>query len=94
VKEAQKLFHSRHYDHYDFLLSLSDSVGGAGLEHHQSSANGTPSNYFTDWAAGVAHHGLLPHEYVHSWNGKFRRPADLWTPNFNVPMQDDPALGL
>ena len=89
VIEAQKLFNSRHYDHYDFLFSLSDSVGGKGLEHHQSSEDGTRANYFTDWAAGVAGRALLPHEYTHSWNGKFRRPADLWTPNFNVPMQND-----
>jgi predicted metalloprotease with PDZ domain len=87
--QAQKLFQSRHYDHYDFLFSLSDSVGGKGLEHHQSSEDGTSANYFTDWAAGVGGRALLPHEYTHSWNGKFRRPADLWTPNFNVPMQND-----
>jgi predicted metalloprotease with PDZ domain len=89
VIQAQKLFHSRHYDHYDFLFSLSDSVGPKGLEHHQSSEDGLRANYFTDWAAGVASRDLLPHEYTHSWNGKFRRPADLWTPNFNVPMQND-----
>ena len=89
VIEAQKLFNSHHYDHYDFLFSLSDTVGGKGLEHHQSSEDGTRANYFTDWAAGVAGRALLPHEYTHSWNGKFRRPADLWTPNFNVPMQND-----
>ncbi len=87
--QAQKLFNSHHYDHYDFLFSLSDSVGGKGLEHHQSSEDGTRANYFTDWAAGVPGRALLPHEYTHSWNGKFRRPADLWTPNFNVPMQND-----
>ncbi len=89
VIEAHKLFNSRHYDHYDFLFSLSDSVSGKGLEHHQSSEDGTRANYFTDWAAGVGGRALLPHEYTHSWNGKFRRPADLWTPNFNVPMQND-----
>lgn len=87
--QEQKLFNSHHYDHYDFLLSLSDSVGGKGLEHHQSSEDGSRGNYFTDWAAGVEGRALLPHEYTHSWNGKFRRPADLWTPNFNVPMQND-----
>jgi predicted metalloprotease with PDZ domain len=89
VTEAKKLFNSRHYGHYDFLFSLSDSVGGKGLEHHQSSEDGTRANYFTDWLAGVGGRALLPHEYTHSWNGKFRRPADLWTPNFNVPMQND-----
>ena len=89
VTEAQKLFASHHYDHYDFLLSISDTVGGKGLEHHQSSEDGARANYFTDWAAGVGSRALLPHEYTHSWNGKFRRPADLWTPNFNVPMQND-----
>jgi len=89
VIQAEKLFSSRHYDRYDFLFSLSDSVGGKGLEHHQSSEDGTRANYFTDWLAGVAGRALLAHEYVHSWNGKFRRPADLWTTNFNVPMQND-----
>jgi predicted metalloprotease with PDZ domain len=89
VTEAQKLFKSRHYDHYDFLFSVSDIVSGKGLEHHQSSEDGSPANYFTDWSAGVAGRALLPHEYTHSWNGKFRRPADLWTPNFNVPMGND-----
>lgn len=89
VQQAAKLFGSHHYDHYDFLFSLSETVGGMGLEHHQSSEDGTKANYFTDWAAGVAGRDLLAHEYTHSWNGKFRRPADLWTPNFNVPMQDD-----
>ena len=89
VIEAQKLFNSHHYQHYDFLFSVSDIVSGKGLEHHQSSEDGARANYFTDWAAGVGSRALLPHEYTHSWNGKFRRPADLWTPNFNVPMQND-----
>ncbi len=89
VIEAQKLFKSHHYDHYDFLFSVSDTVGGKGLEHHQSSEDGSRANYFTDWGAGVGGRALLPHEYTHSWNGKFRRPADLWTPNFNVPMRND-----
>ncbi|RXS94643.1 M61 family peptidase [Silvibacterium dinghuense] len=89
VEQAAKLYASHHYDHYDFLLSLSDTIGGEGLEHHQSSEDGTRGNYFTEWAAGVGGRDLLGHEYTHSWDGKFRRPADLWTPNFNVPMQDD-----
>jgi len=89
VVQAQKLFKSRHYDHYDFLFSLSDTVGGKGLEHHQSSEDGTRANYFTNWPAGIAGRALLPHEYAHSWNGKYRRPADLWTAAFNEPMQND-----
>ncbi len=89
VIEAHKLFNSHHYDRYDFLFSVSDTVGGKGLEHHQSSEDGSRANYFTDWGAGVSGRALLPHEYTHSWNGKFRRPADLWTPNFNVPKRND-----
>jgi predicted metalloprotease with PDZ domain len=87
--QAQKLFASHHYNHYDFLFMLTNVVGGQGLEHHQSSEDATHANYFTDWDAGIAGRDLLAHEYTHSWNGKFRRPADLWTPNFNVPMRDD-----
>ena len=87
--EADKLYASHHYKHYDFLLLLSDKVGGIGLEHHQSSEDGLHANYLTDWAGGIQDRDLLGHEYTHSWNGKFRRPADLWTPNFNVPMRDD-----
>jgi len=88
VQQAYKLFGSHHYDHYDFLLALTNQMGGIGLEHHQSSENGTPPTYFTEWDKNADVRDLLPHEYTHSWNGKFRRPADLWTPNFNVPMRD------
>lgn len=87
--EADKLYQSHHYDHYDFLLLLSSTVGGIGLEHHQSSENGARPNYFTEWDKGGLRSDLLAHEYTHSWSGKFRRPAGLWTPNFNVPMRDD-----
>ena len=88
VQQAYKLYGSHHYAHYDFLLALTDRMGGIGLEHHQSSENGTVPGYFTDWDKNSNERDLLPHEYTHSWNGKFRRPADLWTPNYNVPMRD------
>lgn len=88
VSQALKLFGSHHYDHYDFLLSLSEVLAGNGTEHHQSSENGMGTDYFTAWADNAPDRDLLAHEYTHSWNGKFRRPADLWTPNFNVPMGD------
>ncbi len=88
VTQAVSLFGSHHYDHYDFLFSLSDVLAGNGTEHHQSSEDGMDADYFTAWADNAPNRDLLAHEYVHSWNGKFRRPADLWTPNFNVPMGD------
>ena len=88
VRQAYKLYGSHHYDHYDFLLSLSDRMGGIGLEHHRSSENGTVPTYFTEWEKNADTRDLLAHEYTHSWNGKFRRPGDLWTANFNVPMRD------
>ncbi|MEP6898767.1 MAG: peptidase M61 [Rhodanobacter sp.] len=88
VTQATTLFGSHHYDHYDFLFSLSDQLGGNGTEHHQSSEDGLGADYFTAWSENAPDRDLLAHEYVHSWNGKFRRPADLWTPNFNVPMGD------
>ncbi|WP_394763491.1 M61 family metallopeptidase [Phenylobacterium sp.] len=87
VQQAYKLYGSHHYNHYDFLFSLSDRMGGNGLEHHRSSEDGTAPDYFTGWPKNPAARDLLAHEYTHSWDGKFRRPADLWTPNFNVPMR-------
>jgi predicted metalloprotease with PDZ domain len=88
VQQAYKLFGSHHYAHYDFLYSLSDQIQENGLEHHQSSEDGSDPESFTEWDKTPYVRDLLPHEFTHSWNGKFRRPADLWTPNYNVPMQD------
>jgi predicted metalloprotease with PDZ domain len=88
VTQAVKLFGARHFDHYDFLHAVTDRMGGIGLEHHRSSENQNEPGYFTDWAASLAGHNLLPHEFTHSWDGKFRRPADLWTPDYRTPMQD------
>jgi predicted metalloprotease with PDZ domain len=88
VTQAVKLFGAQHYDHYDFLLALSDRQGPIGLEHHRSSEDGVSGGYFTEWKDNVARRDLLPHEYTHSWNGKYRRPADLWTPDYRTPMQD------
>ena len=88
VQQATKLFGAQHYDHYDFLLSLSDEMGSVGIEHHRSSENGYLPKYFTEWDAMAPGRDLLPHEYAHSWNGKFRRPADLWTADYTTPMRD------
>ncbi len=88
VAQAVKLYGAQHYDHYQFLFSLSGQMGGNGLEHQRSSENGVEADYFTDWKEKIGFTDLLAHEYTHSWNGKYRRGKDLWTPNFNVPMQD------
>jgi predicted metalloprotease with PDZ domain len=88
VQQAYKIFGSHHYAHYDFLYSLSDQIQQNGLEHHQSSEDGSVPEAFTEWNKAAYDRDLLPHEFTHSWNGKFRRPADLWTPNYNVPMQN------
>ena len=90
VQQAYALFGAHHYDHYDFLLTLSGNTGHFGLEHHQSSDDRTWEDYFTEPGTTLVGNHLMPHEYVHSWNGKFRRPADLWTADFNsVPMKSD-----
>ncbi|MGE7139411.1 M61 family metallopeptidase [Luteibacter sp. NPDC031894] len=88
VKQMDKLYGARHYNHYDFLLALTDKLGGIGLEHHRSSENSAEPNYFTEWDKSWLGRDLLAHEYNHSWDGKYRRGADLATPNFNVPMGD------
>jgi predicted metalloprotease with PDZ domain len=89
VEEAQVLFGVHHYRGYHFLLTLSDDVAHFGLEHHESSDDRTSERSLIDDAERVEFSGLLPHEYVHSWNGKYRRPAGLATPDYQVPMKDD-----
>jgi predicted metalloprotease with PDZ domain len=92
VQQAYRNFGSHHYNHYDFLFSLSDEMDGIGLEHQRSSEDGVGRGYFTDPEALAADRDLLPHEFTHSWNGKFRRPADLWSPDFNVVPERDSLL--
>jgi predicted metalloprotease with PDZ domain len=89
VEQANKLFGAHHYRDYHFLLSLSDHVAHFGLEHHESDDSRTDERGLVDEGSRKMDAGLLPHEYVHSWNGKYRRPADLTTPDYQQPMQDD-----
>ncbi|HWW71351.1 MAG TPA: peptidase M61 [Duganella sp.] len=88
IQQAYKLFDSKHYRHYDFLFAISDEFGGIGREHHESSENGVKTGYFTEWAKYEARRELLAHEFAHSWNGKFRRPAGQDVPNFNTPLDN------
>jgi predicted metalloprotease with PDZ domain len=87
VQQTYKLFGSQHFAHYDFLLSISDRYSGIGLEHHQSSEDGADPGFLID-PKNNQDTDLLPHEFAHSWNGKFRRGAGQMVANFNVPLQD------
>jgi len=89
VEQAQKLFGAHHYRDYHFLYTLSDHVAHFGLEHHESDDSRVDERALVDDTARKASASLLPHEYVHSWNGKYRRPADLATPDYQQIMQDD-----
>ncbi len=89
VEQTNKLFGAHHYRDYHFLLSLSDHVAHFGLEHHESDDSRIDERGLVDDTARKMEAGLLPHEYVHSWNGKYRRPAGLATPDYQQPMQDD-----
>ncbi len=89
IAETGALFQARHYRDYHFLLTLSDHTAHFGLEHHESSDDRVPERTMIDdderWLAGA----LLPHEMTHSWNGKYRRPAGLATPDYQKPMEGD-----
>jgi predicted metalloprotease with PDZ domain len=89
VEQANKLFGAHHYRDYHFLYSLSDHVAHFGLEHHESDDSRVGERGLVDEMERKLEASLLPHEYVHSWNGKYRRPADLATPDYQQPMQDD-----
>ena len=89
VRETDALFGARHFRRYTFLVALSDQVAQFGLESHESSENRVAENSFTNPAVGMLEFYVLPHEYVHSWNGKFRRPVGLATPDFQAPMRGD-----
>ena len=89
VTQVGILFGARHYRDYHFLLTLSDHVAHFGLEHHESNDSRIGERSLVEEEGRNLAAGLLPHEYVHSWNGKYRRPADLATSDFEKPMQTD-----
>jgi predicted metalloprotease with PDZ domain len=89
VSEAVTLFGATHYTHYHFLLTLSDHTAHFGLEHHESNDSRVAERALVDDVYRAISLGVLPHEFVHSWNGKYRRPAGLATPNFQEPMKGE-----
>ena len=88
VRQSLKLFGAQHYDHYDFLLSLSNQMAGNGLEHQRSSENGQELGYFGEWDAKKGSDDLLGHEFTHSWNGKYLRPDGQGVADLNAPLDD------
>jgi predicted metalloprotease with PDZ domain len=86
VAESGELFGARHYRDYHFLLTLSNQVGGHGLEHHESNDSAAEERMFLEPDLDMLYSALVPHEFTHSWNGKYRRPAGLATPNYQEPM--------
>ena len=89
IRETGALYQSRHYGSYHFLVTLSDQVAHFGLEHHQSSDDRVPEKTYLDESLLLLEADLLPHEFTHSWNGKYRRPAGLATGNFESPMKGE-----
>lgn len=88
VDQAVKLFGSRHFDHYDFLNAVTDELGGIGLEHHRSTEIDVGLGYFTEYDKHLLDRNVFAHEFTHSWDGKFRRGADLYTPDYSTPMRN------
>ena len=88
VAQADRLFGARHFDSYWFLTALTEELGGGGVEHHRSAEIVAPPTYFTDWDRNYSSRDVFAHEFVHSWNGKFRRGADSWQPTFQEPIRN------
>lgn len=89
VEEADQLFGSRPFDRFEMLLALSDTLTSAGIEHHRSFEAVTAGDYFADWDAHLVRRDTVPHEYLHSWNGKHRRGAGACSASFDQPMRND-----
>lgn len=88
VRQTRALLPTRHYAHYDFMLALSaDLPGPGGIEQAQSSSDVLAPDFFRNNADHLVDRDLLAHEFVHSWNGRYRQPADLWSATFNEPMR-------
>lgn len=88
IDQTGHVFGVPHYTHYDALVTLSDQFSAGGIEHLESAEDNLPADYFTHPDQQLNNRDLIAHEYVHSWNGRFRQPADLWVPTLNEPMRD------
>lgn len=88
VDQADALFGARHFDRYRFLVALTEELDGGGIEHHRSAEVIAPPTYLTEWDRHLTKRDVFAHEFTHSWNGKFRRGADSWTPSFELPIRN------
>lgn len=84
VDEAGALFGGYPYRSFRFLIALSDQLGNDGLEHRESADIRLAVRALSDDDNRLAYGYLIPHEYVHSWNGKFRVPAGLARRDFQA----------
>jgi len=89
VDETVHAFGPGHFDHYEFLLGLTNRMGGIGVEHQRSSENTYEPEAFVKWDDMAWDRNVIPHELAHSWIGKYRRPAEMWTPDYRQPMRDN-----
>lgn len=87
VAQTLKVFGAGPYHHYDAIVSLSDALNpGGGIEHLEEGENNLPADYFRDVGQQLNNRDLIAHEFVHAWNGRWRQPADLWSPTLNQPV--------
>jgi len=86
IRQSGSLFHSRHYDSFRMLVTLSDHISGAAFDHHQSLDNRRPANFLTNERSLTLYGNYIAHDFAHSWNGQYRRPVGLITPNYQVPI--------
>lgn len=88
IEQADHLFGARPFDHYELLIAVSEELGALGVEHHQSAEMVVPADFFSDWEGTASRNAVIAHEYVHSWNGKYRRGKDSCTQSFDAPIQN------
>ena len=88
ILQTGVVFGSPPFGRYEMIVNLNDELGAGGVEHTGEGENNLPANYFSDSSHQLMNKDLLIHEYVHAWNGRFRQPADLWSPTLNQPVQN------
>jgi predicted metalloprotease with PDZ domain len=89
LSQADAIFGARPFRHYDFLLAVTDELGALGVEHHQSTEMVVPPDFFADWQGTASKNAVLAHEFLHAWNGKFRRERGSCVSSFDTPIRGE-----